>query len=390
MNGIYLDNAATTATRPEVVEAMRPYYTEIYGNPSSLHTFGQKAKRALEEARQTVADLLDADPKEIYFTSGGTESNNLAIKGAAIAYRHRGNHLITSAIEHHAVLNVFHELAQQDFEITVLPVDQHGLVDPEALKAALRPSTVLISVMLANNEIGTIQPVAEIARLARELGILVHTDAVQAVGKLPVSVRDLDVDFLSLTAHKFYGPKGIGVLYARHGRTLKPLLQGGHQERILRPGTENIPGAVGLATALRLAYQDLGAESGRIGALRARLENGIQSRLDQVMLNGHPQQRVSNIANLSFAFVEGEALLLALDTRGIAVSTASACSAGSTEPSHVLTAIGVDPLLAEGAIRFSLGRTNTGAEIDYVIDSVAEAVTRLRELSPLGGARTAC
>jgi len=390
MNGIYLDNAATTATRPEVVEAMRPYYTEIYGNPSSLHTFGQRAKCALEGARQTVADLLDADPKEIYFTSGGTESNNLAIKGAAIAYRHRGNHLITSAIEHHAVLNVFEELAQQDFEITVLPVDRHGVIDAEALKAAIRPSTLLISVMLANNEIGTIQPVAEIARLAREHGILIHTDAVQAVGKIPVSVSDLDVDFLSLTAHKFYGPKGIGVLYARHGRTLKPLLQGGHQERILRPGTENIPGAVGLATALRLAYQDLGAESGRIGALRARLENGIQSRLDQVTLNGHPQQRVPNIANLSFAFVEGEALLLALDTMGIAVSTASACSAGSTEPSHVLTAIGVAPLLAEGAIRFSLGRTNTSEEIDYVIDSVAEAVTRLRELSPLGGARTAC
>mgnify|MGYP005834731869 CR=1 FL=1 len=383
MRGIYLDNAATTPVRPEVVEAMLPFFSEIYGNPSSLHAFGQRAKRALEEARQTVADILGADPKEIYFTSGGTESNNLAIKGAAYANRHRGNHLITSSIEHHAVLNVFQELANQGFETTLLPVDRYGVVDLRALQESIRPDTILISVMLANNEIGTVEPLCEISAMAKKRGILVHTDAVQAVGKIPVNVDDLGVDFLSLTAHKFYGPKGVGALYVRKGQKIKPMLEGGHQERILRPGTENVPGVIGLATALRLAHQALSSEATRLDALRNRLEEGIRNRLEHVTVNGHPQGRVPNISNLSFGFVEGESLLLSLDTKGIAVSTASACSAGSPGPSHVLKAIGLDPILAQGTIRFSLGRMNTLEQVDYVIGVVTEAVSRLRELSPV-------
>ncbi len=383
MKDIYLDNAATTAVRPEVADAMQPYFTEIYGNPSSLHTIGQKAKRALEQARQTVADVLQVEPGEIFFTSGGTESNNLAIKGIAHANRDRGNHLITSSIEHHAAINVFKTLESQGFETTFLPVDKHGLIDLDSLQESIRSDTILISVMLANNEIGTIEPLPAISAMARERGIPVHTDAVQAIGKIPFSVKTLDVDLLSLTAHKFYGPKGVGVLYKRDGLKINPLFEGGHQERILRPGTENIPGAVGLSTALRLAHQGLESESARLEALRKHLEEGIRTRIDQATFNGHPQQRVPNISSLSFAFVEGEALVLSLDTMGIAVSTASACSAGTTEPSHVLKAIGLDPLLAQGTLRLSLGRMNNTGEIDYVINSLTEAVTRLRELSPI-------
>ena len=383
MKEIYLDNAATTAVRPEVAENMKPYFTEVYGNSSSLHTVGQKAKRALEEARQTVADVLQADPGEIYFTSGGTESNNLAIKGFAYANRERGNHLITTPIEHHAALNVFQSLQNQGFEVTYLPVDRHGLVDLDVLRDSFRPETILVSIMLANNEIGTIEPLQAITDMARESGIAVHTDAVQAIGKIPLNVKNLGVDLLSLTAHKFYGPKGTGALYKRDGIKINPLFEGGHQEQILRPGTENIPGIVGLSTALSLAYQDLDSESVRLKALRDRLEEGIISRIDEVTINGHPQQRVPNISSLSFAFVEGEALVLSLDTMGIAVSTASACSAGTTEPSHVLRAIGLDPLLSQGTLRLSLGRSNSTGDIDYTIDAVASAVSRLREFSPI-------
>lgn len=383
MKEIYLDNAATTAVRPEVAEAMKPYFTEIYGNSSSLHTVGQKAKRALEEARQTAADLLQADPGEIYFTSGGTESNNLAIKGFAYANRERGNHLITSTIEHHAALNVFESLENQGFEVTYLPVDRYGLVDLDALDKSFRPETILVSVMLANNEIGTIEPLQAITAMAGERGIAVHTDAVQAIGKIPLDVKTLGIDLLSLTAHKFYGPKGIGALYKRNGIKINPLFEGGHQEQILRPGTENIPGIVGLSTALSLAHQDLDSEAARLKALRDRLEEGITSRIDEVTINGHPQNRVPNISSLSFAFVEGEALVLSLDTMGIAASTASACSAGTTEPSHVLKATGLDPLLAQGTLRLSLGRSNSTGDIDYAIEAIAGAVTRLRELSPI-------
>ncbi len=383
MREIYLDNAATTAVLPEVADAMRPYLTEIYGNPSSLYSIGQKGKRALEGSRNEVASAIEAEPEGIIFTSGGTESDNLAIKGFAYANSDRGRHLVTSPIEHHAVLNVFHELEKQGFEVSYLPVDRYGMVDPEAVKKIIRPDTILISIMLANNEIGTIEPLKEITALAHERGIAVHTDAVQAVGKIPVSVKELGVDMLSLTAHKIYGPKGTGALYKREGIKLAPLFEGGHQEKILRPGTENIPGVVGLATALRLATGNLDTEAAKISALRDRLESGILSRIDNVTLNGHSQQRVSNISSLNFAFLEGEALLLALDTRGIAVSTASACSADSDEPSHVLTAIGLDPVTARGTLRFSLGINNTSEEIDYVIDAVADAAEQLRQLSPM-------
>lgn len=383
MREIYLDNAATTAVLPEVADAMRPYLTEIYGNPSSLYSIGQKGKRALEGSRNEVASAIEAEPEGIIFTSGGTESDNLAIKGFAYANSDRGRHLVTSPIEHHAVLNVFHELEKQGFEVSYLPVDRYGMVDPEAVKKIIRPDTILISIMLANNEIGTIEPLKEITALAHERGIAVHTDAVQAVGKIPVSVKELGVDMLSLTAHKIYGPKGTGALYKREGIKLAPLFEGGHQEKILRPGTENIPGVVGLATALRLATGNLDTEAAKISALRDRLESGILSRIDNVTLNGHSQQRVSNISSLNFAFLEGEALLLALDTRGIAVSTASACSADSDEPSHVLTAIGLDPVTARGTLRFSLGINNNSEEIDYVIDAVADAAEQLRQLSPM-------
>ncbi len=385
MNDIYLDNAATTAVRPEVAEAMQPYFTEIYGNPSSLHSIGQKAKHALEQSRQTVADVLQAKPGEIFFTSGGTESNNLAIKGVAYANRNRGNHLITSSIEHHAAINVFQVLENRGFETTYLPVDRHGLINLKTLEESIRPETILISVMLANNEIGTIEPIPAIASIAGKHGITLHTDAVQAAGKIPFNVKDLNVDLLSITAHKFYGPKGIGVLYKRDGVTIDPLFEGGHQERILRPGTENIPGIVGLSTALRLADQDLRSEPARLETLRNQLEEGIRNRIGQVTFNGHHQERVPNILSLSFASVEGEALVLALDTMGIAASTASACSAGTTEPSHVLKAIGLDPLLAQGTLRLSLGRMNNQKEIEYTIDSLSSAVIRLRELSPIRG-----
>ena len=383
MRRVYLDNAATSPTRREVLEAMLPYFSDVMGNASSLHMFGQKAKRALEEARQTVASALGADSKEIYFTSGGTESDNLAIKGVVQANRDGGRHLITSAIEHHAVLNAFQHLESQGYEVTYLPVSRHGLVDLDVLEDSIREDTVLISVMLVNNEVGTIEPLSKIAAIAKRKGILLHTDAVQAVGKIPVDVDGLGIDLLSLTAHKFYGSKGAGALYIRQGTHVAPLLHGGHQERTMRPGTENIPGIVGLATALDLACQELNAQSARLAGLRNRLETGIHERIQHVYLNGHPQLRLPNILNMSFAQVEGESLLLALDTKGIAVSTGSACSAGSTEPSPVLQAMGIDPLLAQGSLRFSLGRDNDQDGIDYVLDALPEIVDRLRALSPV-------
>lgn len=380
---IYMDNAATTAVRPEVAEAMIPYLTQIFGNPSSIHSTGQKGKRALENARVQIAEILEAESQEIYFTSGVTESNNLAIKGYSLANQGRGRHLITSTIEHHAALYVFKKLEKQGFEVTYLPVDQYGLIKPEKVKEAIREDTILASIMLANNEIGTLEPIGEIVKLAHNYGIAVHTDAVQAVGKLPVSVKEFDVDMLSFTGHKIYGPKGVGVLYKREGLTIDPLFEGGHQERSLRPGTQNVAGAVGLAEALRRAVGEMPVKLKELNFLRDRLEKGITSKLKNVTINGHPKQRAPGITSLNFAFIEGEALLLALDTQGVAVSTSSACNADSDEPSHVLTAIGLDPVAARGTLRFSLGRYNTREEVDYVIDAVVETVGQLRQFSPL-------
>jgi cysteine desulfurase len=383
MKGVYFDNAATSPVRTEVLQAIDRCTVGTFGNASSLHLCGQAAKRALEGARTTVAQRLGADPKEIYFTSGGTESDNLAIKGVAYANRSKGRHIITSPIEHHAVLNTCFALEQEGFEVTYAPVDRYGVIDLDAVRDAIRPDTILITVMLANNEVGTIEPIAEVSALARERGILVHTDAVQGMGKLPVNVDALGVDLLALTAHKFYGPKGQGALYIRKGTPITPLFQGGHHESGMRPGTENVPGIVGLSTALRLAVQDLEGETARIGRLRGRLEAGLRQRIAEVYPNGHPEKRVPNISNLSFAGVEGESMLLALDMKGIAVSTGSACNAGATEPSHVLRAMGLDWTLAQGSLRFSLGRENTESEVDYVIEAVTEVVQRLREVSPL-------
>ena len=380
---IYLDHSATTPVRPEVLETMLPYFSKTFGNASSVHKAGQKAKRALEIARDLVATCIEADPKEICFTSGGTESDNLAIKGVAYARRNRGRHLITSAVEHHAVLNCCKSLEDEGYEVTYLPVDRFGVVDLAALEEAIRPETILVSVMLANNETGTLQPIAEVSKLTREKGIALHTDAVQAAGKVPLDVRELGVDLLSMSGHKIGGPKGVGVLYVRKGVKIRPLIHGGHHERQRRPGTENIPAIVGFAKALGLATRELAEAAPRLASLRDRLQEGIRRRVPQVHLNGHPEQRLPNLLNLSFEGVEGESLLLSLDMKGIAVSTGSACTSGTLEPSHVLHAMGTDGVLAHGSIRFSLGRDNTEAEIAEVVEALAVAVERLREMSPL-------
>jgi cysteine desulfurase len=383
MKPICLDYAATTPVRQEVLDAMLPYFAEVFGNASSIHMVGQRAKKALENARGVIARSIGADSKEIFFTSGATESDNLAIKGVARAYKSKGTHLITTRVEHQAVLNCCKSLEEEGFEITYLPVDRYGVVDLPALEGAIRPDTVLISVMLANNETGTLQPVSEIAALARKKEVLVHSDAVQAFGKIPVMVNELGVDCLSISGHKIYGPKGSGALFVRKGTRITPLLHGGHQERQMRAGTENIPGIVGLAKALELAQQEMPSTSNYLSGLRDRLEQGIRDKITHVHINGHPKQRLPNILNVSFECVEGESLLLALDMRGIAVSTGSACTSGATEPSHVLRAMGVDPMVAQGNIRFSLGRGNTETEIDLLLDALVEIVSKLRESSPL-------
>lgn len=381
MGRIYLDYAATTPVDPQVVEAMRPYWGDVFGNPSSAHAFGREARAAVDTARDTVARCLGARSDEIFFTSGGTESINLAIRGVVEASEHPSPHLITSAIEHHAVLDTCRYLERRGAQLTVLPVDANGLVDPEAVRGAITPQTVLVSIMLANNEIGTLQPIAEIARICREAGVLIHTDAVQAVGSIPVDVRELGVDLLSLSAHKFYGPKGMGVLYARKGTRRQPLFRGGGQERGHRPGTENVPGIVGTATALDQAVGLLSTEAERIRALRDRLIAGIEFSVPGCRLNGHPLQRLPNNAHFSVEGVESEALLVSLDLHGIAASGGSACMSGALEPSHVLQAIGVPMEAARGSVRFSLGRGNTAEEIDRVITLFAETVERLRGLS---------
>lgn len=379
---VYLDHAATTPVDPAVVEAMLPYFTEQFGNPSSIYRLGRNALQALDDARAITAEALHCAPKEIVFLGGGSESDNLAIKGVAFAARAagKGAHLITSAIEHHAVLHACEYLKTFGFEVTVLPVDRDGLVAPDDLCAAIRPDTVLASIMYANNEIGTIQPIAELGAICRERGVIFHTDAVQAAGSLPLDVELLNVDLLSLTAHKFYGPKGVGALYVRRGVQLMPQINGGGQERRRRAGTENVPGIVGFATALRLAEERRESYVAEALVLRDRLIDGILTAIPEARLNGHRSRRLPNNANLSFARTEGESILLLLDQAGIAASSGSACTSGSLEPSHVLKAIGLDDEIAHGSVRFTLGKDTTADDIAYVLEQLPPMIQRLRSI----------
>ncbi|MDD2421830.1 MAG: cysteine desulfurase NifS [Heliobacteriaceae bacterium] len=382
MKQVYLDHGATTPVNPDVAAAMIACLQDHFGNPSSLHGFGRDAKQFLDEARTNVAALIGAHPEEIIFTSGGTEADNMAILGVARAMRKKGNHVITSAVEHHAVLDTCLALQKEGFEITVLPVDAYGQVHIDDFERALREETVLVTIMHANNEVGTIQPIKEIARMAKAKGIIVHTDAVQSVGKIPVDVNELGVDLLSVSAHKIYGPKGIGCLYVRKGTKMLPLMYGGGQERQRRPGTENMPGIVGFGVAAAIAARELPAEMDRLTKLRDRLIAGLLA-LPAVRLNGHPTERVSINVNACFHYIEGEALLLALDMRGIAASSGSACSAGSMDPSYVLLAMGIPPEIARGSLRLTLGRGTTAEQIDYVLGVIAEITEKLRAMSPL-------
>jgi cysteine desulfurase len=383
MQEIYLDYAATTPCRPEVSEAMAAFQGQEYGNPSSLHRYGQRSKRVLEQSRRSVAALLGVAPETLVFTAGGTDSDNLAIQGVALSAQEGRRHLITTAIEHHAVLHTMQHLESQGFDVTYLPVDAEGIVRLDALADALRPDTLLVSVMLANNEMGAVQPLEQVVELARPHGALVHTDAVQAVGKVPVDIEALGVDLLSLTAHKFYGPRGVGALYVRPGTPLLPVRFGGSQERGLNPGTENVAGIVGLTKALELAEQERPAETARLRGLAERLEAGILARISGATRNGPPvARRLPHILNMSFDRTEGESLLLALDSQGIAVSTGSACAAGATDPSHVLLAMGLSRAQAAGSLRFSLGRATDADAIDYTLDVLARAVESLRAMAP--------
>jgi cysteine desulfurase len=380
---IYLDYAATTPTHPEVVKTMLPYFSEVSGNPSSIYSYGQEAKGAIEEARGKVADLIRAQSEEIVFTSGGTEADNFAIKGIAYANELKGNHIITSSIEHHAVIETCKFLERRGFRVTYLPVDEYGLVDPDDVRRAITSKTILISVMHANNEIGTIEPIAEIGRIAREAGIYFHTDAVQAVGHIPVNADELGAALLSMSAHKLYGPKGVGALYIRKGTKLIPFMHGGEQERRRRASTENVPGIVGFGKAVELAQQEMSEEAGRLAYLRDQLIKGLLEQIDHTRLNGHPLNRLPNNVNISVDFVEGESMLLNLDLEGICASTGSACSSSSLEPSHVLLALGLSHEQAHGSLRFSLGKWTTEEEIGRVLKVLPKIVAKLRAMSPL-------
>ena len=386
MRRIYLDHNATTPLAPEVFEAMKPYWLEDYGNASSIHWYGQRAKAAVEAARVEVARLINADPSEVVFTSGGTESDNAALFGVAEAVKpaaaHGTRHVITTSIEHHAVLHAARELERRGVEVTYVPVGSSGVVDPEDVERAIRPHTVLISVMHANNELGTLQPLEEIGRMARERGVTFHSDAVQSAGKVPVDVRKLGLDLLSLSAHKLYGPKGVGALYVRKGTALRPLLYGGHHERDRRPGTENVPGIVGLGRAASLACERLDEEAARWRTIRDCLEESVIDRIPAAAVNGDPKRRLPTTTNLRFDGVDGEALVIALDLKGVGCSTGAACSSGSLEPSHVLAAIGLTREQARSSGRFSLGRSTSLEDVDYVLDVLPGVVEHLRAVSP--------
>ncbi len=381
MRKVYLDHSATTPVRKEVLESMLPYFTEAWGNPSSIHQWGRTSRKAVEQAREEIAQYIGAEPREIFFTSGGTEADNLAIFGTVEAKK--GMHIITSSVEHHGVLDACQYLEKQGYEVTYLPVNEYGQVNPEDVRKALRPDTVLVTIMYANNEVGTIQPIKEIASITREAGVWFHTDAVQAVGSIPVDVKDLGVDMLTLSAHKFYGPKGIGALYVRKGVRPKPITHGGGQERKIRPGTENVAGIMGMAKALELAIADLDQNMKRITGLRDRLIQGIRENIPEVVLNGHATARLPGNVNMSFLYIEGESLILSLDMVGVAVSSGSACTSGSLEPSHVLMNMGMDHQQAHGSLRMTLGVSTTAEDIDYVVSELTQIVEKLRAMSPL-------
>lgn len=383
MKTIYLDNNATTKTDEEVLNTMMPYLLDNYGNPSSIYKIGRENKKAIEDSREKVAQILNCEPNEIYFTSGGSESDNTAIRGIAYSYKNKGNHIITSKIEHPAVLETCKQLEKEGFEVTYIGVNKNGIIDLEELEKSIKSTTILITIMFANNEIGTIEPIKEIGEIARKNNIIFHTDAVQAVGSVKIDVRKLNIDSLSLSAHKFYGPKGIGVLYVKRGIQFNKIINGGHQERNKRAGTENVAGIVGLSKAMDLAYRNLEANNKKVKELRNYYVKQIKEKIPYIKINGDMEKRLPGNSNISFRFIEGEGLLLNLDLKGICASSGSACTSGSLNPSHVLLAIGLPHEIAHGSLRISIGKYNTKEEIDYVIENLVEIVGRLREMSPL-------
>lgn len=380
---VYLDHAATTSVRPEVLEAMLPYFSEKYANPSSIYSMAQESKAAIDNAREKVAAAIGANPQELYFTSGGTEADNWAIKGVAYKNRDKGRHIITTSIEHHAVLHTCQYLEKEGFDVTYLPVDEKGFVSPSQVEDAIRDDTVLISIMYANNEIGTIQPIEEIGTIAKEHGIPLHTDAVQAVGNIHIDVEKLGIDLLSMSAHKFYGPKGVGALYVRKGVNLEPYIHGGAQERGKRASTENVPGIVGMGKAIELAASNIDSYNKKLLELRDMTIDGILAKIPYVRLNGDREKRLPGNVNFSFEFIEGESLLLLLDMAGICASSGSACTSGSLDPSHVLIAIGLPHEIAHGSLRLSFGWDNTREDVEYLLEVLPNIVKRLRHVSPL-------
>ena len=381
---VYLDNAATTMVRKEAIDAMLPIFTEYYGNPSSLHGYARDAAKRMEDARAAVARALNAEPFEITFTGGGSESDNTVLRGVLTAYAKKGKHVITSAVEHHAILYTLDAMQKEGIaDVTILPVDEYGMVTAAQVAEAIQPDTVLVSVMFANNEVGTVMPIGEIGSVCREKGVLFHTDAVQAVGHVPIDVKAMQIDLLSLSAHKFHGPKGVGAMYVRKGVRVLPLIRGGGQERHKRAGTENVPGIVGMAAALECAVRNMPENTARLTALRDRLIHGIEQRVPDVKLNGHPTKRLPNNVNFSIRYIEGESILLMLDLNGIAASSGSACTSGSLDPSHVLLAMGLTHEVAHGSLRLTMSEFTTDDEIDYVLDVLPAIVQRLRDMSPL-------
>lgn len=387
MKKVYFDHAATTPTDPDIAKVVLEYMIGKYGNAGSVHSFGREARAAVDTAREQVAKLINAHPAEIFFTAGGTESDNISLKGIAYANRSRGNHIITSAIEHHGVLEPCDQLKKEGFQVTILPVDEFGQVSVESVKAAVKAETILISIMFANNEVGTIQPIAEIGALAREKGIYFHTDAVQATGNWPIDVKAMNIDLLTMSGHKFNAPKGIGALYVRKGVRLRSIQQGGGQERHLRPGTENVPGIVGLGLAAEKAAAHMEEKIRETSLLRDKLMQGILTRVPDIKLNGHPTTRLPGNVNVSVRYVEGESLLLNLDMKGIAASSGSACTSGSLDPSHVLLAMGLDHATAHGSLRLTLGMGTTESDVDYFLEVFPSIVERLRTMSPLWATR---